>query len=104
MVALSVPDARALWEQIVTTMTGAGWILKPPAGLSIGEPPAGVPLDSGIGITVFVPKSDVAELTPAARALVLAFKEEGLMAGAAIDDGPQARPKLLTITIGVKPQ
>jgi hypothetical protein len=104
MVAGSVPDARSLWITLDRVLRAANWVRRPPWGLAVGDPPAGVPVTPGDGITIFIPASEAAELAPAALAVVSALAKTGIAAIAVPDNGPQTRPKIIVIEIGTKPQ
>jgi hypothetical protein len=104
MVASSVSDARPLWASLVGILRNAGWVLQPPWGLATGDPLAGVPVSPNEGVTIFVPKDDIAALAPAANALWRTLNAAGIRAFQAEDSGPQARAKIIVIEIGTKPQ
>ncbi|MEX2693681.1 hypothetical protein [Rhizobium mongolense] len=102
LVADGVPDARPLWGQLVTTLQAAGWKLAQPRGLSVGSPPAGVPIAPGVGITVFAPIYGDARAKSAAvdvcNALVAAGLETKLEAHA-----ENGRNLIVSIEIGSRP-
>ena|ERR1700730_10823038 len=103
MVASSVPDAWGLWSILDKTLEAARWVRVPPFGLAMGTPSAGIPISPNDGVTIFVPASDVTNLAAAANALDSALKAEDIKVSEAIDNGPQARPKIIVVEIGTRP-
>jgi hypothetical protein len=104
MVAGSVPGARPLWVLLDKTLRAANWIRVAPWGAATGDPPAGIPISPDEGVTIFVPADDVTNLAPAANALNSALNDAGIKAVSVSDAGPQTRPKIIVIEIGIKPQ
>ncbi len=104
-VAPGSEDARGLWEAIEPALAAAQWVRVAPAGLSVGNPPAGVALAPTSGVTVFVAASRANELAPVAQALAGALMVEGIIAGVSASAGPQmeGRPNVIVIEIGRKP-
>jgi hypothetical protein len=104
-VAPGSDDARPLWETLEKTLAAAGWVRVPPSGLSIGDPPAGVPLVPNSGVTAFVAASRANEFAPIAQALAAALMAEGIIAGVSASAGPQMeqRPAVMVVEIGRKP-
>lgn len=104
-VAPGSEDARPLWESIDKALGAAGWLRLAPAGFSIGNPPAGVPLAPNSGVTVFVAASRANELAPIAPALAAALMAEGIIAGVSASAGPrmEQRPNVMVIEVGRKP-
>ena len=104
-VAPGSDDARPLWESIDKTLAAAGWLLVPPVGFAVGDPPAGVPLAPNSGVTAFVAASRAHELAPVAQALAAALMVEGIIAGVSASAGPrmEQRPNVIAVEIGRKP-
>ena len=104
-VAPGSEDAQALWQVLDNTLAAANWVRVPPAGLAVGDPPAGVPLAPNSGVTVFVAASRANELATAAQALAAALMAEGIIAGVSASAGPrmEQRPNVIAIEIGRKP-
>jgi hypothetical protein len=104
-VAPGSDDARPLWETLDKALTASGWVRVPPIGLSIGDPPAGVPLVPNSGVTVFVAASRANEFAPTAQLLAAALMAEGIIAGVSASAGPQMeqRPAVIVVEIGRKP-
>src|SRR5262249_9321596 len=104
-VAPGAEDARPLWEELDKALHAANWVRVAPSGLSVGDPPAGIPLSPNSGVTVFVAASRANELAPIAHALAAALMSEGLIAGVAASAGPrlEQRPNVIVIEIGRKP-
>src|SRR5881275_1206449 len=75
-VAPGSEDARGLWEALDPALAAAQWVRVAPAGLSVGNPPAGVALAPTSGVTVFVAASRANELAPIAQALAGALMAE----------------------------
>jgi hypothetical protein len=109
-VASSVPDARALWVRIAKLLTEAGWVLVPPHGLAVGNPPAGVPVAPYSGITLYFPHAENVTTGRVASDLAVAINgvhmlgpdDKGLETVVGADDGPFAQPGVLAIEIGTK--
>jgi len=104
-VAPGSEDAQALWAVLDKTLGAANWVRVAPAGLAVGEPPAGVPLAPNSGVTVFVAASRANELAAPAQALAAALMAEGVIAGVSASAGPrmEQRPNVIAIEIGRKP-
>jgi hypothetical protein len=104
-VAPGSDDARPLWEALAKTLAAAGWVRVPPSGLSVGDPPAGVPLVPNSGVTVFVAASRANEFAPIAQLLAAALMAEGIIAGVSASAGPQMeqRPAVIVVEVGRKP-
>jgi hypothetical protein len=104
-VAPGSEDARGLWETLEPALAAAQWVRVVPYGLSVGDPPAGVPLAPNSGVTVFVAASRANELAPIAQALAGALRAEDIIAGVSASAGPQmeGRPNVMVIEIGRKP-
>src|SRR5262245_26671111 len=104
-VAPGSDDARPLWETVEKTLAAAGWVRVPPLGLSVGDPPAGVPLVPNSGVTVFVAASRANEFAPIAQLLAAALMAEGIIAGVSASAGPQMeqRPAVIVVEVGRKP-
>ena len=104
-VAPGSEDAQGLWEALEPALAAAQWVRVAPAGLSVGNPPAGVALAPTSGVTVFVAASRANELAPVAHALAGALMAEGIIAGVSASAGPQmeGRPNVIVVEIGRKP-
>ena len=103
MVASGVSDAPNLWVSIDQALGNGGWKREPPWGLSIGDPPHGVPISPGDGVALFIPAQDVHRLAPAANALTNALQDSGIKTVEVPDNGPQSRTGIIVIEIGTKP-
>lgn len=102
LVASSVFDARSLWESLVSALISADWILSDPKGLALGNPPAGVPIDPEVGVTIIVREDLYDELGPQAQALAKALIEEGIETKITMFNKSLDHDKIV-IEIGMKP-
>jgi len=104
MVASGVHDAWPLWILLDNTLTTSGWKRVKPFGLAIGNPPAGVPIAPGIGVTIFFAPSQKVEIGPAAAALSVELMSAGIASSLLPSEKLENRPDVLEIMIGMKPQ
>lgn len=103
LVASGVSDAPSLWTLIDQALRGASWKRELPRGLSVGDPPHGIPIVPSDGVTLLLPEADVSRLTLAANALTNALNYVGIKTVKVIDNGPQSRNGIIVIEIGLKP-
>jgi hypothetical protein len=98
-------DVGVFWQSLDVALSGASWSRVPPAGLAVGNPPAGVSVGHEIGITVgLMPEAPAATLA-AAKALIDALAEAGHAAKqTATTDHKEKRTDVITLRIGIKPQ
>lgn len=102
MVASGVPDAWGLWNAILNALQEATWKRVSPSGLEIAG--VGIPIVADEGVMIFIPETDWSALFPAAGALRNALMHEHIVAAVAPMTGQQARPKIIVIEVGMKPQ
>ncbi len=104
LVASSVADGHSFWETVHKTLLTAGWVFIPPSSMGFGNPPAGVPIVSDPGISIFAPNRNEA-VGMAAMVLAKAIMDQGfdvrLVEGALGDNA--SKPKMIAIEIGPKP-
>src|SRR4030095_13933738 len=76
-----------------------GWVRVPPIGLSVGDPPAGVPLVPNSGVTVFVAASRANEFAPIAQLLAAALLAERTLRGLSARPAPRGEVRLVCLSL-----
>lgn len=104
LVASGVPDAMPLWQSITTSLSAAGWKLLPPAGLAVGQPPAGVPVAPEVGITILVHVDAAERLRPVTTTLSSALSQHLNSVRIGLHKvSEKGRESAIVIEIGTKP-
>jgi hypothetical protein len=105
-VSQSADDAIEFWQSIYGALKQAGWVYLPlpPGSLSMGNPPAGIPVVAGPGVEILFDPAKEQELLPAALALGNALHADGMVVAVNRDNPRTATDDsdVILIRIGVR--
>ena len=103
VIASTGGDVQPLWSSIDQLLTQAGWTRVEPAGLAVGNPPAGVLIAPSPGIILAIDESSRDSIGPAVEYLSKSLNLININTGLTFGRDPkETRLDVLTLIIGPK--
>jgi hypothetical protein len=104
-VSQGADDGVAFWESLYLALDRAGWVYVTAPNISVGNPPAGVPIAAIPGVEIRFDPAKEREMTPAALALGNALHADGTVVS--VNRDRQSNPDeterdILNIVIGAR--